>query len=270
MQTSNRPFLKWAGNKFSLLDRIKAVLPEGARLIEPFAGASAVFLNTNYKKYWINDLNSDLITLYRLLAENPKKFIAFAEKIFTPENNTPERFYELRTMFNETTDPYEKSRIFLYLNRHGYNGLCRYNKKGKFNIPFGRYKKIYFPREEMLAFAEKIAPMKLSSSNFETIMKKAKLGDVVYCDPPYVPLSATANFTGYHASHFTMAQQAQLAELAKTLAKKGIPVIISNHDTPITRELYQGATLKKFKVQRFISCKPHKRVPAKELLAIFN
>ena len=207
--------------------------PEGARLIEPFAGASAVFLNTNYKKYWINDLNSDLITLYRLLAENPKKFIAFAEKIFTPENNTPERFYELRTMFNETTDPYEKSRIFLYLNRHGYNGLCRYNKKGKFNIQFWRYKKIYF-------------------------------------DPPYVPLSATANFTGYHASHFTMAQQAQLAELAKTLAKKGIPVIISNHDTPITRELYQGATLKKFKVQRFISCKPHKRVPAKELLAIFN
>jgi len=270
MQISNKPFLKWAGNKFSLLNKIKAVLPAGGRLVEPFVGTGAVFLNTEYKKYWINDLNTDLITLYKVLAENPQKFIRFAEKIFTPEDNTEDRYYKLRSQFNESTDPYEKSRIFLYMNRHGYNGLCRYNSKGKFNIPFGRYKKVYFPKEEMLNFAQKITPTKLTSLSFEAVMKKAKLGDVIYCDPPYAPLSETANFTGYHTSNFSSNQQEELAMLAKELAKKGIPVIISNHDTPFTRKLYQGAIIEAFTVQRVISCNINERNRAKELLAIFN
>lgn len=264
-----RPFLKWAGNKYRLLDKIKLVLPEGRRLIEPFSGAAATFLNTDYRRTWLNDLNVDLINVYRHLSENENDFINFSESFFTPKNNQEKRYYQLREHFNSTQDGLEKSALFLYLNRHSYNGLCRYNRKGGFNAPFGRYKKPYFPKQQLEFFAGKTKSLKLTHQSFEKVMLKAKTGDVVYCDPPYVPLTTTANFTQYSYKSFVKEDQERLAELANELSAKGIPVIVSNHDTPFTRKIYAGAKINKFTVPRYISCKGNQRVAAKELLAVF-
>ncbi|EBW1656338.1 Dam family site-specific DNA-(adenine-N6)-methyltransferase, partial [Salmonella enterica subsp. enterica serovar Typhimurium] len=147
-----RAFLKWAGGKYPLVDDIKRHLPEGNCLIEPFMGAGSVFLNTEYDSYILADINSDLIHLYNTVKQHPEKFMKDARLLFTPQMNIAEEFYELRQEFNLSTDPYQRSVLFLYLNRHCYNGLCRYNSKGEYNVPFGRYKKPYFPETELIWF----------------------------------------------------------------------------------------------------------------------
>ncbi|MCK9531302.1 MAG: Dam family site-specific DNA-(adenine-N6)-methyltransferase [Gammaproteobacteria bacterium] len=265
-----RPFLKWAGNKYRLLERIRAKLPPGRRLVEPFVGSGAVFLNTDYPRYLLTDTNPDLIGLYRLLQAEGRDFINACRPLFTPANNRADRYYRLRAEFNRTRDEHRRAVLFVYLNRHGYNGLCRYNSRGVFNVPFGSYKRPYFPEAEMLAFHAKAPRAVFRLADFGEIMKKARSGDVVYCDPPYVPLSASSNFTTYSAKGFSSAQQCELAAMARELAQRDIPVLISNHDTAFTRDAYAGALMEDFHVQRHISCKGHQRGKAGELLALFT
>ncbi len=264
-----RPFLKWAGNKLRIIDRVKKYLPEGKQLIEPFAGSAAVFLNTDYDKYLLCDSNRDLIELYTLLQNRGEKFIVQAEELFTARNNHAERYYELRDEFNACNDPLRRATLFIYLNRHGYNGLCRYNSHGGFNVPFGRYKRPYFPATEMLAFHQKAKNAVFRHQDFTTTFGEVRKGDVVYCDPPYLPLSSSANFTSYSAGGFSMQQQQLLAEQAQKTANKGIPVLISNHNTKQAQEIYQAAEKHTFTVQRYISCNGGKRNLAGELLALF-
>jgi len=271
INTNTRPFLKWAGNKYRIIDRIKKSLPNGKRLIEPFAGSAAVFLNTDYEKYLINDNNPDLIHLYNLLKSDGADFIKKCRYYFTPRFNNEEQYYKLRQKFNDTSDIYKRAVLFVYLNRHGYNGLCRYNLKGGYNVPFGRYKAPYFPEKEMLFFHEKAQKAEFILSSFEEVIQSAKKGDVIYCDPPYVALSPSANFTSYSAGGFNMEKQQQLADLANETSAKGIPIIISNHNTSFTRKAYDKANkITKFHVQRFISCNGKKRGTAGELLALFE
>ena len=266
-----RPFLKWAGNKYRIIDRVKKALPEGKCLIEPFAGSAAVFLNTDYERYIINDNNPDLINLYNLLKNEGMTFIKKCRHYFSGKYNNEEQYYKLRKQFNETNDPHKRSVLFVYLNRHGYNGLCRYNLKGGYNVPFGRYKAPYFPEKEMLVFHEKAQNAEFVLSSFEEVIQSAKKGDVIYCDPPYVPLSSSANFTSYSTGSFNIDKQQQLADLAKQTSSRGIPILISNHNTAFTRKAYNKANkITKFHVQRFISCNGKKRGTAGELLALFN
>lgn len=265
-----KPFLKWAGNKFAIMQRIKAVLPEGNRLIEPFAGSAAVFLNTDFPEAVLSDINADLINLYQCLKTEGDAFIDYCGEFFVPETNHAERYYDFRQTFNTTDDARLKAALFLYFNRHGYNGLCRYNNKGEFNVPFGKYAKPYFPREEMQSFHGKIQSATLLHQGFIESMAMARPGDVIYCDPPYVPLTATANFTGYASGGFGLAEQEKLAEMARELAKNGISVIISNHDTTYTQTAYQSAEIISFQVRRFISCKGDSRGQANEMLALFG
>ena len=267
---STRPFLKWAGNKYRIIDRVREALPEGKRLVEPFAGSCAVFLNTDYDQYLINDNNPDLIHLYSILKEDGAAFIKKCRYYFTPRFNTEEQYYKLREKFNKTNDKHKRAVLFVYLNRHGYNGLCRYNLKGGYNVPFGRYKSPYFPENEMLTFHIKAQKAEFVLSSFEQIIQTAKKGDVIYCDPPYVPLSASANFTSYSKGGFNMEKQQQLADLAKVTSEKGIPMLISNHNTNFTRTAYNKAKISKFHVRRFISCNGKKRGMAGELLALFT
>ncbi len=272
-----RPFLKWAGGKFRVLPHILLALPPGKRLLEPFVGSGAVFLNTEFDTYRLADINPDLIGLYQTLQVQGEDFIEYAQRWFTAKNNSAERYYALREKFNKLgpclekaskeKDRREKAALFLYLNRHGYNGLCRYNSDGGFNVPFGRFKAPYFPADEMRAFHHKSQRAEFVCADFRSVMKMAKKNDVVYCDPPYVPLTATASFTAYARSAFGPTEQFDLAAAADALRRKTVPVLISNHDTPITRELYQSATLTAFPVRRFISCNGARRSNASELLA---
>jgi DNA adenine methylase len=265
-----RPFLKWAGGKYRLVERIKAQLPPGKRLLEPFAGSCALSLNTDYDNYWLNDINPDLINLYQVLQREGTAFIEFCSEYFTPQTNTAEKYYEIRNQFNRETDIFVKSALFIYLNRHGYNGLSRYNAGGEFNVPFGKYSKPYFPEEELHYFLAKFNNAKFTSLDFETMLSKACPGDVVYCDPPYEPLSETSNFTSYSAGGFGRSEQQRLAEVASRTAARGIPVLISNHATDFIRDIYQKAEKIEFPVRRFISCNGDNRNTVVEILAIFK
>ena len=271
-KTYYRPFLKWAGNKYRIMDEIHEMLPEkGERLIEPFAGSAAVFLNTNFKRYLVTDSNPDLINLFNHLKKEGADFIRYCKRYFSEKNNTADRYYYLRDQFNKTTDTRKRSALFIYLNRHGYNGLCRYNSKGGFNVPFGRYKAPYFPQKEMEFFSQKARHAIFQVASFEKTLSKAKQGDVVYCDPPYVALSKSASFTTYSAGGFSEAQQLELVESATRVAAKGIPVLISNHKTNFTDEIYKPAKQHRyFMVRRYISCNGAKRESAGEVLALFK
>ncbi|WP_249226497.1 Dam family site-specific DNA-(adenine-N6)-methyltransferase [Alicyclobacillus mengziensis] len=264
-----KPFLKWAGNKYRIVNKIRGILPPGKRLIEPFAGSAAVFLNTEYKENFINDRNTDLINVFVTLKQFGPAFIDACKSLFTPEHNVPRVYYEFREEFNATRDLFRKAALFIYLNRHGYNGLCRYNNDGGFNVPFGRYKKPYFPFDEMMMFYHKSQSATFLTEDFETVMQQAQPGDVIYCDPPYVPLSATANFTNYSAGGFGFGEQLRLAKAAREASGRGVPVLISNHQTPFTEEIYQTAQITTFDVQRLISCDSTNRNKATELLALF-
>lgn len=269
---TSKPFLKWPGGKYRLTNRINKKLGQGERLVEPFVGSGAVFLNTDYQHYLLADTNRDLINLYQHLQSEGDEFIRYCKSFFIKANNVEEKYYAFRQEFNASNDSRLKSALFLYLNRHCYNGLCRYNAKGEFNTPFGRYLRPYFPDAEMLVFFHKAQQAEFICAGFSDTMQLVTKQDIVYCDPPYIPLSKTANFTDYAAGGFNWQDQIALTDWASKLSAEGIQVVISNHNTPGARELYleAGATMEKFKVRRTISCNTDKRDLVGELLAVFG
>lgn len=265
-----KSFLKWAGNKHRILDKLKVYLPKNDRLIEPFLGSATVFLNTSYPAYLLGDSNLDLIQLYKYLQQEGQFFIDYCRFFFHKNFNTAEEFYRLRCLFNDSKEHRKRAALLLYLNKHCFNGLARFNQKGQFNTPFSYYKSPYFPEKEMQYFHQRARKAEFIHGDFLTTLGYVKQGDVIYCDPPYVGLSKTANFTHYTSEGFSHTQQMNLAKAAKNLASKGIQVIISNHDTEFTRDIYKGATIVSLVVQRNISSKGSERKKAKELLAIFS
>ena len=272
MEATAKPFLKWAGAKRQLVRRLLDLLPvSGRRYIEPFVGSGAVFLNAPYPTSLLSDSNPDIISLYSVLKTKRQEFISDCKRLFTAKNNSAEKYYELRAEFNRSEEPERRAALFVYLNRHCFNGLCRYNMKGKFNTPFGRYDQVYFPVNEMLGFAEKLKTAKLKTMDFRKALPQAGQGDVVYCDPPYEPLTATANFTSYAAGGFSQQDQRELHTMAVEASKRGAFVVISNHDTEFTQSLYRGAAkLEAVLVSRTISCDGQNRNKAKELIAVFG
>lgn len=264
-----KPFLKWAGGKFRVMPQIQNVLPQGKRLIEPFLGSGAVFMNTDYDEYLLGDSNPDLINLFLQLQNEGQDFVEYAESFFTAETTTEESYYAFRERFNNTTDVRLKSALFVYLNKHCFNGLCRYNSKGGFNVPYGKRKEPSFPKTEMLAFLTKASKAKFIVSSFVKTMELAEFGDVVYCDPPYAPLEQSSNFTSYAVGGFGMEEQLILVQMAHKLKAKGIQVLISNHNTAFTQDAYKGAEIYEFDVQRNIAANGTNRTKAKEILALF-
>lgn len=272
-----KPFLKWPGGKYRLLKILLPLFPKfkRARFIEPFAGSGVVFLNVNFPRYVLADCNT--ISVFRDLESFGHDLIQEAKELFENGNN-PKKYYGFREEFNELkdeaintlSDSCRKSALFVYLNRHCFNGLFRLNKKGEFNVPFGKYKSVYFPQQELNGFYEKLMANQVEMySDFRVAMKRANKRDVIYCDPPYVPLSETSSFTSYSGDGFSKENQEELAERARNAHKKGVTVLISNHDTEFTRQLYKGAEILEVSVRRSISANTDGRKKVKEIIAMF-
>lgn len=280
-ETKQRAFLKWAGGKYRLASEIQHSLPpglpSGACFVEPFVGAGSVFLNTDFERYLLADINPDLIELFKVVQQDVEGYIRDTQRLFLhPQANSKGFYYQQREAFNRSSDSAERAVLFLYLNRFGFNGLCRYNQKQQYNVPFGRYKTHYFPEAELRFFAEKAQKAEFLCADFHQVFDRVLQDFVngegqymVYCDPPYAPLQQETNFTQYAGGGFTLVQQEALAERAKQAQAHGVPVLISNHDTEFTRTIYQGAALTSIKVQRSIGQNAHSRVKVNELLALF-
>lgn len=269
-----KPFLKWAGGKTKLVGRIGDILPSGGnRLVEPFVGSGAVFMGLQPMPggYLLGDANPDLLMLYRQLVEDSEGFCERVARLFTGATRTPEGYYALREAFNALPpgSP-ERAPIFVYLNRHAFNGLYRVNRSGAMNVPWGNYTKSQPPIAEMLAFAKVASHAEFCHADFRVIMDRAVPGDIVYCDPPYVALSATAAFDAYAAGRFTARDQQDLADRSRALAARGIPVLVSNHDTPAMHELYEGAEIVTIDVRRSVSASAASRRKVSEVLAMFH
>lgn len=272
MQDVKKSYLKWAGGKSKIAQRILDYVPmESFRLVEPFVGSAAFALNAAPRatSFLLADVNPDLVALHNRVLTDPDALVEELRLLFRPENNTKERYIALREAFNATSDQNKRAALFLYLNKHGFNGLCRYNASGGFNVPFGDMKSPRVPEHEILSFSKSLHAADIIKADFRAVVQRAGKGDLLYCDPPYAPLSETASFASYAAGGFSAQDQKDLAEECAEAARRGAFVVISNHDTSFTREIYADAKqILTLDVVRSVSAAGGSRGKAKELLAI--
>lgn len=265
-----RPFLKWAGGKYSLLPELDRLIPAGKRLIEPFVGGGSVFLNVEkHESFLLADVNADLINLYQMLEVDHIRVCSLA-KILFERANSEAAYKELRSEFNnQRMGAPERAAAFLFLNRHCFNGLIRYNRDGFFNVGWGKYEAPYFPEIEIKAFKKKSHKCVFLNAGYSRTLALAGEGDVVYCDPPYEPLPGTAGFTNYAAGGFSWADQISLAESCVAAHQRGAKVLISNSTAPRVLELYEqhGFILHHVDARRAISSKGSTRETAKDIVA---
>ncbi|HGP0788188.1 TPA: Dam family site-specific DNA-(adenine-N6)-methyltransferase [Salmonella enterica subsp. diarizonae serovar 53:z10:z35] len=270
-RTWRRPFLKWAGGKYSMLPVLYHIIPAGMRLIEPFVGGGSVFLNSDkHACFLLADVNTDLINLYQMLAVVPDTVIRHARVMFDRLNNA-ESYTALRDEFNaQVMDAPERAAAFLFLNRHCFNGLIRYNRNNQFNVGWGKYPSPYFPEEEIEAFTRMAHNCVFMAAGFHRTLALAGEGDVVYCDPPYEPMPGTAGFTHYAAGGFTWDDQVALAECCVAAHQRGARVVIGNSTAPRVIDLYSqhGFEIRYISARRSISSKGSTRETAKDLVAI--
>ncbi|EEL9689744.1 Dam family site-specific DNA-(adenine-N6)-methyltransferase [Salmonella enterica] len=270
-RTWRRPFLKWAGGKYSLLPDLYQLIPAGMRLIEPFVGGGSVFLNSDkHVSFLLADVNTDLINLYQMLAVVPGAVIRHARVMFDRLNNA-ESYTALRDEFNaQVMDGPERAAAFLFLNRHCFNGLIRYNRNNQFNVGWGKYPSPYFPLDEINAFTEMAHNCVFMAAGFRRTLALAGEGDVVYCDPPYEPMPGTAGFTNYAAGGFTWDDHIALAECCVAAHQRGARIVIGNSTAPRVIDLYSqhGFEIHHISARRSISSKGSTRETAKDLVAI--
>lgn len=270
-RTWRRPFLKWAGGKYSLLPDLYQLIPAGMRLIEPFVGGGSVFLNSDkHACFLLADVNTDLINLYQMLAVVPGAVIRHARVMFDRLNNA-ESYTALRDEFNaQVMDGPERAAAFLFLNRHCFNGLIRYNRNNQFNVGWGKYPSPYFPLDEINAFTEMAHNCVFMTAGFRRTLALAGEGDVVYCDPPYEPMPGTAGFTNYAAGGFTWDDHIALTECCVAAHQRGARIVIGNSTAPRVVDLYSqyGFEIHHISARRSISSKGSTRETAKDLVAI--
>ena len=269
-----RPLVKWCGGKSKMADKILEMLPKGKRLVEPFVGSAAVSIASDYNEFLWNDTAIPLIVMYDQVIRHPDEVNMRLKALVNRHQFTEDGYYEARADFNAeiTQVNPQTAALLMYLNKTGFNGLFRMNKKGEFNVPWGKRTSASFPeREDLILFSRRFSNITLQRKDYWVLfMFDLREGDVVYCDPPYVPIGEQG-FTGY-SGEFGKKQQEILVREAKFLAKdKGIPVLISNHYTPYTKKLYRSASrIEVFDVGRAVSCKADGRGKVQEIYALWD
>ena len=263
-----RPVLKWAGGKTQILSEILELLPESiGTYFEPFAGGAAVFFalaaQGRFKRAVLADRNPDLLAVYRALQTDPEGVVGELEGM----HHSEDEYYRVRALAPRSL--VKRAARVIYLNKTGYNGLYRVNRSGQFNVPFGRHKNPNFcDADNLRAAGEALAQVEIVEADFEEVCRRARRGDAVYLDPPYVPLSRTANFTAYARHPFGPSEHERLSQSFAALERRGVRAVLSNSDTPATRALYRGFRAKKGKVARNINSRSTARGPVDELLVV--
>lgn len=256
------PVLKWAGGKRQLLDELYARVPaEFDSYHEPMVGGGALFFDLEPEGGTINDANPRLVNFYEQVRDRPGDLAEVLERFVDPESDpdpdrefadtdrtgesVPNYYYQQRALFNrrpngEEFDALEEAALLLYLNRTCYNGLYRENQSGEFNVPIGRYANPDWVRDEEIRAASKVLEdTEIFNRDVAYVRDDAEAGDLVYFDPPYEPMSPTADFTEYSAAGFGRDDQTRLLELAQDLDERGVRVILSN--SGVTFEMYDDA-----------------------------
>lgn len=267
-----KPVTKWVGGKRKLLPVLKDIVPTSFNnYYEPFVGGGALLFSLQPKNAIINDANKELIEMYKTIRDSPTAIINNLRK--HEMNNSKEYFLNIRELdrkkcFSELSDIDRAARL-LYMLRVDFNGLYRVNKKGQFNVPYGKYKNPKIVDEKNIYAVSnyfKNNNIKFYCGDFFKSIENVDRDDLVYFDPPYIPLTATSDFTSYTAEGFTMDDQKRLRDTFFELSKRGAYVILSNSDTQYTRELFYGANIHEIKVGRSINSNGEKRGKVGEVI----
>lgn len=269
-----RPFVKWVGGKGRVVPTLLRTTPgRFGRYHEPFVGGGAFFyaLHNDWRLEQgavLTDCNLRLVRTFRAVKHDVNRLIDRLAQLAATHDK--DQYYAVRAWdVDALDDDVEVAAWFIYLNKTGFNGLYRVNKKNGFNVPMGRYKN---PRVcdpvNLYACSQALQDVELKHGSFMTVAEDAEPGDLVYFDPPYVPLSKTASFTAYSKDGFGPAEQLQLAQLAQELKERGVHVMLSNHDTPEVRKLYRPRGFKRrtVKVNRTINSAAGKRGAVSEVV----
>ena len=269
-----KPFVKWAGGKRQLMPELEKNFPtKFGTYVEPFLGGGAVMFDLLTKepnlKCNVSDLNSDLVLAYVTIRDRLEKLIESLENHSKNyHKDSTGYYYEVRNQ--EPKNQIEKVSRLLFLNKTCFNGLYRVNSKGKFNVPLGRYTNPNIVNKENLQIVSKTlqsTKIKISCRDFGSIIKDAKKGDFVYFDPPYQPISDTANFTSYTHRDFTQDDLERLADLANQLNSKGCHVMLSNSNSKTVKKLFSSKwKIKEIKANRAINSNSQKRTGHKEII----
>ncbi|MHA1232725.1 MAG: DNA adenine methylase [Candidatus Helarchaeota archaeon] len=266
-----RPFLKWAGGKRQLIPQMSKYFPKKfKKYIEPFVGGGAIFFYLLPRDAILIDINSELINTYKVIKNNVQDLIISLKK----HKNEKAYFYKIRNLdrdlkiFKNLSDVERASRT-IYLNRCCYNGLYRVNSKGQFNVPFGKYKNPNFCDERnLLAVHKALKNAKIINDSFEKCLDFAERGDFIYLDPPYVPISNSANFTSYTKDNFGKKDQIKLYNVFKILDERGCKVMLSNSYNDFILELYKDYKINILQAKRVINSDATKRGEINEVLII--
>lgn len=267
-----KPFLKWAGGKTQILGRIFEHLPKVLRTYyEPFLGGGAVFFalaqERELSRAVINDCNVELMDCYRVIRDFPEDLMRQLDRYKYDQK----LFDRLRAQMPAKLSPVQRAARMIYLNKNGFNGLYRVNRKGEFNVPFGTFKNPprTYDRENILACSKLLSRfVDIQNIDFQESLRTARGDDLVYLDPPYVPATATSSFTSYTSGGFGLKEQERLAMTFRDLVHRDVWVIASNSDTPTVRELYRGFEIIPLQARRSINSKGDKRGPVGEVLIL--
>lgn len=268
-----KPFVKWAGGKRQIIDKLKQYVPdEFNTYYEPFVGGGALLFELSPKNAVINDSNKELMNVYSVLC-NEEKFKKMCSVLNSYEaNHSEEFFYELRNKdrnkktFNRLSD-YTRAARTIYLNKACFNGLYRVNSKDEFNVPFGKKTKVNTYDGSNLITVSNYLTMnnvKIQCVDFEESVKTAKKGDFVYFDPPYD--SDTATFNSYTEEGFGKDEQRRLATVFNDLDERGVYVMLSNHNTILVKELYKDYHIHVIEAKRNINSNGKKRGKVEEVI----
>lgn len=274
-----KPILKWVGGKRQLLDDIIPLITKNnySTYVEPFIGGGAVLFELQPQKAIINDYNSELINVYRVIKTNPEKLIE--QLTLHKTNNDESYFYEIRSLdrseIYSTLSDVEKAARIIYLNKTCYNGLYRVNSSGQFNSPYGKYKNpdiVNSTAIKAMSHYLNKNNIKINQGDYKESLKGLRKGTLVYLDPPYMPLSSSSSFTGYTEAGFGYQQQVELRDECIKLHKKGIRFLQSNSYCDGILDLYkdvEGFHILTVKAKRYINSKADKRGEIDEVL-IYN
>ena len=272
-----KPALIYSGNKCGYRDVLQQVGPADWRelsLVDPFVGSAGLLLAApDCRDYEASDINPDVINVLEAIRDRPRSLLSELDQLFVPENNTDERFRSLRTEFNSNQSSFSWSALFVYLNRHGFNGLVRYNRHGEFNVSFGKRRQPHLPKAEILALSEFLLRRRvtLSTSDFVAKLSAIKRRSVIVLDSPYLGSDGAAPAGIYRVGGFGDDDQQRLVQLAHELAKDGHYVIAFNYASAATRQLHHRATeLHELEVRTRIAPTAAARGLVRELVAVYR
>jgi DNA adenine methylase len=271
-----QPFLKWAGGKSQLLAQFEPFFPKLIRnYCEPFLGGGAVFFHLKARfpkmRAMLRDNNKELINCYEVVRDQVEGLMKALDEHRENFRAQGEPYYYQVRGRAAAAGPLERAARMIFLNKTCYNGLYRVNNKGQFNVPIGSYRpdrvSLYDPAN-LVAASHALHGVDLKVQDFGKTLASVESGDFVYVDPPYYPLSRTANFTSYTQEDFGAAEQERLTALVTEAAKRGARIMLSNSDTPTTRRLYHGFRLETVQARRAVNCDGAKRGRISELVAL--